>query len=139
MPDFTDARTGRDGHRHPAGGRADGLWRPLEKDVPAVDSFEGILGLPAYKLMKLFRFQGSFVLLPQLAEAILIVEREVVFHVLVFGKSQSFFFRDTLESLHMNGIVIGKNAVEIKDDGSNHEETLGYHDRGVSGVSGTFR
>src|SRR4030095_9851169 len=114
MPDFTDARTGRDGHRHPAGGRADGVGRPLEKDVLTVDSFEVILGLPAYKLMKLFRFKRSFAFLPQFAKAILLVEREVMLHVLVFGKSQSFFFRDTLDSLHMNGIVIGKNAIEIK-------------------------
>jgi len=34
-------------------------------------------------------------------------------------------FHNPAKSMHVNGVVIGEDAVEIKDNGSNHEETLG--------------
>jgi hypothetical protein len=58
-----------------------------------------------------------------LLEAVLVIKRKIPVHILLVFEAQSFLLGYTAESLHVDGIVIGENAVEIKDDGANHEET----------------
>jgi len=60
--------------------------------------------------------------LPQLLEAVLVVKGKIPIHIFLVFETESFFLCYSAESLHVDGIVIGENAVEIKDDGANHEE-----------------
>ena len=125
VPNLASPRPGGDPDWTAARGGTYRVCGALKQDVFPLYRAEVIDALALDQLVEFCFPQLECVLLPQLLKTVAIVQRQIALHVFSVCKCQAFLFHNPAKSMHVNGVVIGEDAVEIKDNGSNHEETLG--------------
>src|SRR3989442_5670079 len=115
VTDFTNSRARRNSQRMTGRRHAHGLYRFVEHNGFFRNSLKVTEALSTDEIIK-FRF-GVRGRVPRVnrSVAIPVVQGKVSIEILFIRKRESLFFSDPPESLHVNGIVVCENAVEVEN------------------------